>query len=586
MLRQLAVLAASFLICSRPEVSWAVQLGGVAVPKQQLVVYILIGHSNMAGWSETADHVTHPRAWHFKLPAKTWVPAKAPLNPTVQGDGTHGGPGMPFLKKMVSLYPQHHIGVLQNAEAAATVRWNRLSPDTRYHKGTPLYDATIAAAKAASQQATLGGIICMLGWVESMVTYTITDTNFDAAYAVSFSTDIKTMVANMRGDLGQPTLPFLIGMYEESAPKKHPHRDVVIAEIAKIPGKVPYSAIIQSEGPYVDSHHFTYAGQVSWANAAAAIITGKGWFPAAKLALGKGVVTFSSVEGDPAPAPQQVSVLNNGKTVMATVSTKVVYGAGSGWLTVSASGSGNNQVLANAVSPAGLAPNTYTAAVEVSAPGALNNPKTYTVSLTVKPKPTPTPSPLIALEPSVLSFESRPGSGDPPPKVVAVNNSSSGALDVVTLSTAYLGGSGWLTTTTTGSGNSQSIENSVATAGLAPGSYTATVAVSSTNAKNTPQNYTVTLSVLAPDAGPPSDSSVDAGPLPDAGSPDSGPPDNDNGHPRPLAARELTGGCALGGFAPPGGLAPWCWIGAWLVWRGRRRRPRRRTDTPTSEDRS
>jgi hypothetical protein len=351
-----------------------------------------------------------------------------------------------------------------------------------------------------------------------------------------------------------------------------------MAEIAKIPGMVPYSAIINSEGPYVDNHHFNYAGHVSWAKAAAAIIVSKGWFPAAKLALSKSVVTFSSVEGDPDPAPQKVSVLNNGKTVMAPVSTKVVYGAGSGWLVVTASGSGNSQVLANAVSPAGLAPNTYSAAVSVSAPGALNNPLTYTVSLKVKPKPTPTTSPLIVLEPSVLSFERRSGSPDPPPKVVAVNNASSGTLDAVTLSTAYLGGSGWLTATSTGNGNSQSIENRVATTGLVPGSYTATVAVSSKNAENTPQNYTVTLSVLAPDAGP---SPVDAGPsseLPlDAGPlPDVGPA---NGHSRDLAARALTGGCALGGSTEPlGGLALF-WIGAWLVLRRGKKAPR-------SEDRS
>lgn len=285
------------VLCSTA--SHAVQLGEENVPKQKFVVYLFIGHSNMAGWSEIADHEIHPRGWHFRLPEKLWEPAMAPLNPLPMGDGEHGGPGMPFIKEMVTLYPNHYIGVLQNAEVGATVRWSWADKNHRYQKGVPLYDDTIAAAKQVSQEATLGGIICMLGWVESIISTSSPESNADAKYAKSFLVDIQQMVATIRADLGQPELPFLIGMYQEGAPTTPPHRDLVISELAKIPGTVPFSAIVDSEGPYVDKSHYTYEGQVNWAKAAAAIIVEQGWFPEGNKGPDASVVTDASCDGGP-----------------------------------------------------------------------------------------------------------------------------------------------------------------------------------------------------------------------------------------------------------------------------------------------
>ena len=50
-----------------PGAARAITLGGSHVPRERFVVYLLIGHSNMAGRDgRRADTATHPRCWNFR----------------------------------------------------------------------------------------------------------------------------------------------------------------------------------------------------------------------------------------------------------------------------------------------------------------------------------------------------------------------------------------------------------------------------------------------------------------------------------------------------------------------------------------
>src|SRR4051812_38251075 len=55
-----------------------VNLGGVTVPKDKFVVFLFIGHSNMAGRDiNHSDNVTDPRVWNYHwMSDKQWVLAK------------------------------------------------------------------------------------------------------------------------------------------------------------------------------------------------------------------------------------------------------------------------------------------------------------------------------------------------------------------------------------------------------------------------------------------------------------------------------------------------------------------------------
>ena len=267
-----------------------------------------------------------------------------------------------------------------------------------------------------------------------------------------------------------------------------------------------------------------------------------------KLALSPTSLSFSAQEGGSSPASQSVAVTNGGGGTLAAVSAAVTYGsAGTGWLTVTPSGSGNSQSLDNAVDLTGLAPNTYSATVKVSASGATNSPQSYTVSFTLTAKPSTT-DPTIVLSPTSLQFSAEEGGAAPAPQTVSVTNSGAGTMAAVSAKVSYISGAGWLMVAPGGVDNGQSLKNLVDSAGLAPDTYTATVAVSSSGASNTPQNYTVSLTVT-PGSGP----SPDAGVGPDSGLAGDAGVIGDGGNALNASDR-LVGGCQLGRSGAPAGL--------------------------------
>lgn len=109
-----------------------------------------------------------------------------------------------------------------------------------------------------------------------------------------------------------------------------------------------------------------------------------------------------------------------------------------------------------------------------------------------------TTTPAMSLSPTSLAFSAEQGGAAPSAKTVTVGNSGDGTLDNVTTSVSYASGNGWLSVARQGSGNTQSLSNTVSIATLAAGSYAATVTVRAANADPQSVTYDVTLEVLAP----------------------------------------------------------------------------------------
>jgi hypothetical protein len=89
-----------------------------------------------------------------------------------------------------------------------------------------------------------------------------------------------------------------------------------------------------------------------------------------------------------------VAIRNSGGGVLGTVTADVVYNASIGWLTVTPTGSRNEQSLANTIHTDAVSPGTYTATVRVSCNNAGNAPVEYQVDLEVR-----TPFSVSLLEP-------------------------------------------------------------------------------------------------------------------------------------------------------------------------------------------
>lgn len=264
-------------------------LGTTEVPKEKIVVYLMIGHSNMCGMDYShSDGLVHPRAWNYTWSTtKAWVAAKetpGAMRNGLAGRGS-GGQSMPFLKGMTAAYPDYYFGVVTNASLSSTCRGENtgnnssgMDPeDNRYWKGARLYNEIVIAAKAIQADVTLGGILCMLGTVEA--------TRTPEAVCRSFSDDLAQLARDLRADLNSPALPFIMGEYEQGSTGSFspalPLPAIILQETRLLPTKLENSATIDSKGiAMFDDHHYSAnVGHPEWTRRAVAAIQARKWFP-------------------------------------------------------------------------------------------------------------------------------------------------------------------------------------------------------------------------------------------------------------------------------------------------------------------
>ena len=158
---------------------------------------------------------------------------------------------------------------------------------------------------------------------------------------------------------------------------------------------------------------------------------------------------------------------------------------------------------------------SYTVSLTVTGPGGSDTEtKTGFISV-ITPKAMPWlilllddsdgKNPAIALSKTSVTFTAQQGSGNPTSQTVSVTNSGGGTLTGLGRSITYSGGqpTGWLSTSFNTTTAPATLTLQATTGSLAAGSYTATVAVTSSVAVNSPQNITVTFTVTGAPPAPP-----------------------------------------------------------------------------------
>jgi len=140
----------------------------------------------------------------------------------------------------------------------------------------------------------------------------------------------------------------------------------------------------------------------------------------------------------------------------------------------------------------GLAAGTHNATITIAAAGAANGPQTVSVALTVNALPSIGCS-TGSLAPSCTQGANAAGQS------FTVRNSGGGTIDWSVSDNA-----GWLScspSSGSSTGESDTVEVTYSTSGLAAGTYNATVTVTAPGATNTPQTIAVTLTVNSPQSG-------------------------------------------------------------------------------------
>jgi hypothetical protein len=195
-----------------------------------------------------------------------------------------------------------------------------------------------------------------------------------------------------------------------------------------------------------------------------------------------GTLTFTSFVGRSASPAQTVAVSTAGSPI--TVSAAASTSTGANWLSVTPPSGSTPVSFTISASSAGLQPGTYSGAVTIGSPQASNGPVVVPVQLLVSTLP------LLSVSPASINFSWEQGASLPTAQTF--NISTNGSAVNYALTTA---GGSWLSLSAASITTNGAVTVSVDPTGLAPGTYSATVSISSTLASNSPQTVNVNLTV-------------------------------------------------------------------------------------------
>src|SRR5690349_2667015 len=189
-----------------------------ALTKKDMLVFLLIGQSNMAGRGkplEQVDQTPHPRVQMLSK-EKTWRPAVDPLHsdkPTVAGVGL----GLTFGKAVAEALPERTIGLVPAAFGGSAI--SEWAAEGKHYKNA------IERAKAALEAGTLAGILWHQGESDSK-----------PELAKLYQTKLDDLVARLRTDLAAPEVPFIAGTLAEN---RQTESDAMInAALRSLPNRV------------------------------------------------------------------------------------------------------------------------------------------------------------------------------------------------------------------------------------------------------------------------------------------------------------------------------------------------------------
>jgi hypothetical protein len=247
-----------------------VDINGTMLPKEDVIAFVHIGHSNMFGYGSTpssskAYHFSdvNLRAWQYHN--GTWTPA---LERTAGSGNTGAGPGTSLMKQAVDMAPSRYFVSLGYGVGSAYC--------SQFLRGGLYYDEFMAGPLALKGKVTFGAIVIMLG---------ITERHGTDQDISNYPNCINDVVTAIRTDLGEPNLPLLLCDYEMGATGSElsptgAFGQKMIPKIREVPNVVSRSAIVPTDGLGMqDDHHFNLDGQKEWSRRLLTIMKDKGWFP-------------------------------------------------------------------------------------------------------------------------------------------------------------------------------------------------------------------------------------------------------------------------------------------------------------------
>jgi len=223
--------------------------------KENFHVFLLMGQSNMSGYGKVLPEDREPVPHVVKLPTKgklRWRPASHPLH---NGHKTYRfGLGLPFATDYLKEKPGVVVGLIPVARGGACI--------DQLKKGTPIYSNAIRKAQHAMTQGTIKGVLWHQGESD-----TVTPERAD-----SYEQKLQQLIADVRKDLADDKLPFIVGNLaefygtskEHSQPDRVKRIDQVRGVLRSLPKKVKNTGCAESTNCSSPDHHKVHFDRKSY----------------------------------------------------------------------------------------------------------------------------------------------------------------------------------------------------------------------------------------------------------------------------------------------------------------------------------
>jgi hypothetical protein len=255
-----------------PASTVGVTIGGRFVPKERAVVFLHIGHSDMAG---RATGPADLRSFMFETHPQLWVYQKggafrAAREPTAGDADSAGksGPGMAILRTALARAPEAYLISIGHGHSGSTIGWC-----SNFRKGKPLYASFMDEALELKGKVTFGGLFTMFG---------ITEYHGGPSGLASVGDCIFGLLKEVRADLDAPDMPLMVGDWNQGGSDRYdPNGEygrIVRPQLQMLPMRDPRTGLIPTNGLGMeDDRHLNMAGQKLWAERAFMIMSERGF---------------------------------------------------------------------------------------------------------------------------------------------------------------------------------------------------------------------------------------------------------------------------------------------------------------------
>ncbi|QTD38447.1 hypothetical protein JL193_03905 [Polaribacter batillariae] len=226
--------------------------------KDNFHIFILMGQSNMSGYGELFPEDKLPiegvkmlRGWTKEGKNFTWETAKHPIHNRLPSN--QFGLAGPFAKAYKKAHPGVKVGLIPVAFGGAEI--------ATLSKGGHVYKDAINKINWAAKQGVIKGVLWHQGESDTV----------EPKKAKNYQKHLKQLILDLRSDLKNSNLPFIVGNLAEfygtgpdhNAPKRVERINMVKQSLRNMPNLLPNVAFVESKGLKARQHHQVHFDRAS-----------------------------------------------------------------------------------------------------------------------------------------------------------------------------------------------------------------------------------------------------------------------------------------------------------------------------------